>query len=999
MAGSVSHFKKRLLSISVFLAATCCFLFADVITAAAANAGYVQEKVQSEAEKVFIEADELFKLGTRESLVAAIIKYQVAVEKWQRANRPDRESEALTRIAVSYFNLDEYGEALKYYNKSLDLSRGLGDRSGEAQALNGIGRTYWSTGEFTKALDFYTQSLAPRRAAGNRIGEGFTLGNIGAAYWAIGQGTKAFEFYRQALAIMQETHSQDGQAFILYNLGLAYASRAESAKALQHYEEALRLERLTQDHRSEASTLNNIGLVYTALGDFDRALEYLNEALSIRRTGAYRPGIAITLRNIGDIYARLGKPEKALGNYLEAIPLSEAVGDRRGKAYTLDSIGVVYWKMRDYEKAQLYLEKAIALFREITHKTGIATSLADIGPTYVALGKTQAAMDCYEEALSLFRETLDRAGELRTLYEIALLKRSTGKLANALSEITEALNIAELVRGRVGGQELRASYFATVQDYYDLGIDILMRLHKEKPAAQFDRLALQISERSRARSLLDTLAESNVDIHKGAEPQLIQEERRLLQELNEKRKALTQLLSDKHDSQTVSRLDRDIEDLTNQYEDLELRLKQSKSTYTDLTRPVTLAVNEIQEQLLDSNTLLLEYALGPDRSYLWAVTNSSVLTCELPKQSELELLARELNESVRARNLQLKNESAEQRADRLTLADAQYLRASKSLSRALLGPVMTELEGKRLIIVAEGALQTVPFAALPILSAEKEGKVRATGYGTPLVVEHETVNLPSASILGVLRNEVTFMKKGGKKVIIFADPVFGPTDSRIQSSSSSSRPSKFAPQAVISEPNEEVLPRLVFSREEAQAILALVQDTESKMALDFEASGALAKSSELKNYNIVHFATHTRIDSDRPERSEVILSRYDKSGNSLKGSLSLADIYNLNLSAQLVVLSGCETALGKELRGEGLMGLTRGFMYAGAPRVVSTLWRIDDRVTSELMRVFYEGLFKRGLSPAKALQEAQIAIWRKRNWEHPYYWAAFALQGEPNKMN
>ena len=198
---------------------------------------------------------------------------------------------------------------------------------------------------------------------------------------------------------------------------------------------------------------------------------------------------------------------------------------------------------------------------------------------------------------------------------------------------------------------------------------------------------------------------------------------------------------------------------------------------------------------------------------------------------------------------------------------------------------------------------------------------------------------------------------------------------------------------------DDALPRLVFSRDEAKNVLAVVSNNDQRQALNFDATRSLALSSEAANYRILHFATHTKIDSVHAERSEIILSRYNENGDALDGSLTLSDIYNLHLSAELVVLSGCETARGKEVRGEGIIGLTRGVMYAGAPRVVSTLWRIDDRVTAELMKSFYEGMFKHGLSPSAALRAAQIEIWGRQNWRHPYYWAAFTVQGEPNKMN
>ena len=190
------------------------------------------------------------------------------------------------------------------------------------------------------------------------------------------------------------------------------------------------------------------------------------------------------------------------------------------------------------------------------------------------------------------------------------------------------------------------------------------------------------------------------------------------------------------------------------------------------------------------------------------------------------------------------------------------------------------------------------------------------------------------------------------------------------------------------------IPRLLASREEAEAILAASPGEPSLKAIGFDASKALATSAELDQYRIIHFATHGVLDSEHPELSGLVLSRFDQRGQALDGFLRLDDIYNLKLSADLVVLSACNTGLGKEVRGEGLVGLTRGFMYAGAARVVVSLWNVNDRATSELMARFYARMLKGGERPASALRHAQIEMSGDRRWGAPYYWAAFTLQGE-----
>jgi CHAT domain-containing protein len=187
---------------------------------------------------------------------------------------------------------------------------------------------------------------------------------------------------------------------------------------------------------------------------------------------------------------------------------------------------------------------------------------------------------------------------------------------------------------------------------------------------------------------------------------------------------------------------------------------------------------------------------------------------------------------------------------------------------------------------------------------------------------------------------------------------------------------------------------LRFSRTEAEEITRLAGARATLKALDFEASRDTAMRPDLGEYRIVHFATHALINNEHPDLSGVVFSLIDRSGRPQNGFLRLLDIYNLRLGAELVVLSACRTALGEEVKGEGLIGLTRAFLYAGAPRVVATLWDIDDRATARTMKLFYEGMLSRAERPAKALREAQIAMWNTKGWETPYYWAAFTLEGE-----
>ncbi|MEK7831334.1 MAG: CHAT domain-containing protein, partial [Acidobacteriota bacterium] len=430
--------------------------------------------------------------------------------------------------------------------------------------------------------------------------------------------------------------------------------------------------------------------------------------------------------------------------------------------------------------------------------------------------------------------------------------------------------------------------------------------------------------------------------------------------------------------------------------------------YAALTQPQSLTLREIQKQVLNPWSLLLEYSLGEERSYLWVVSQNSISSFTLPKRSVIEAAAKRFYDATTARNQFVQRESNQQKLDRVAEADTESLKAAAALSRLILSPAAPLLGNKRLIVVADGALQYVPFAALPVGSRQ-------------LVSRHEIVSLPSATTLTVLRSESAQKAKAAKTVAVIADPVFESKDDRVKVVTIKAADGK-APEkpetkddkqvtTVESEPSRILLyktakdsgatdgefriPRLPNTRREAETILSLAAGNSGKSVFDFAANRAAATGEDLSQYRILHFATHGFLNSLNPELSGLVMSLVDEQGKPQNGYLLAPEIYNLKLPAtELVVLSACQTGLGKEVRGEGIVGLTRGFMYAGSPRVVVSLWSVNDRSTADLMKYFYEALLAKSQRPAAALRAAQLEMLKQKQWQAPYFWAAFGLQGE-----
>jgi len=907
-------------------------------------------------------------------------RYEMSVSNQRAATRQDRDyrdAEMLLQEArrfVGQATGQSKRDGIGKYREALPLLRSTGNREREATVLNNIGLFYRTLGELDDAIDFFNQALTLRRAIGDRRGEAISLDHLGRVHIAMGEIQKGLDFYDQALA----------------------------------------LERAGGNQREQANTLLNVGAAYFELGATERALDSYNQALPLYQAIGGRPREARALTGIGAVYFSRGENERALEFYQRALAVQQTLNSRGSIAYTRLQIGILYARLGQKEKASDYLNQALDVERKTGNRYTIAEALTNIGEVYYNAGERQKAREHFDEALPLRQASGDQQGEARTLYWIARSERDRGGLANALSDIEAALHIVETMRGRIASQVSRVSYFSTVQRYYDFYIELLYELHLQDSSAGYDQKALYASESARARGLVDLLRETRADIRRGADPLLLERERSLLQRINARAEEQSLLLSGEYTNEQATTLSRELDALTNEYDEVQTRMRKTSPRYAALMQPQTLTLKEIQ-QSLDQETLLLEYKLGEARSFVWAVTPSTINIYELPGRAEVEKVARHFYGVLTARNEHPLGESIADRRARLAQAAADYVQTATQMSQMLLSPVASHLKSKRLFIVNDGALQYVPFAALTEPgSADREtkdakGNLAASPTSSqpslsnpqPLIVDHEIISLPSASVIAVLRDELSGRRPGPKTIAVLADPVFDRDDVRVKLPANTGKVAAAVPRpqpATVGTMGAIKaglsMTRLPFSRREAESILAAVPVGERMGAFDFQASRATATSGELAQYRILHFATHGVIDSQRPELSAIVLSLVNERGEPQNGFLRLNEIYNLNLPADLVMLSACQTGLGKEIRGEGLVGLTRGFMYAGAARVGTSLWKVDDSATAALMGRFYLAMLKEKKSPAAALRTAQLDMLKQNRWQSPYYWGAFTMQGE-----
>ncbi|MEM9771159.1 MAG: CHAT domain-containing protein [Cyanobacteria bacterium P01_D01_bin.73] len=852
-------------------------------------------------------------------------------------------------LGSNHDDLSNYAAALDYYDIALEKFQGVGEKEWVARTLNGMGLVHQFLGNTRRALEYHEQSLPLYRKLGNRHGEAVVLNNLAGSYETLGTIGDALSRYQQAHRILTELGDSGSAAVVSNNLGKAYAELGELGEAQRYYQQALEGQREAQDRSGEGTTLANIGLAYSELDESEEALGYFQQALAIFQEIGDRTREGIVLNNIGGTYDALGNQTQALEFFRRSLDISRQVGDRDNQAVVL----------------------------------------ANIAGLLIELEKWDEAIERYEESLALFIRVGNQQYEGLTLSNIAVVHWRKGDVPQALSYVERAIAIVERLRDSITSADLRTSYFASVQDYYQFQIHLLMELHKENPEAGYDRRAFNVSERTRARTLIELLAEANLDVGDTINPDLQRREQELrqrLQEIDAQRVSRLQAVTASSEvAAIVADADRQSNQTLRELDTLASELRQTNPAYADLQYPQPLTVEAVQTQVLDEDTTLLQYSLGEQRSYLWVVNRDGITSYALPGEEEIETAARQFYASV------------DRAGNPLVVA-----RKAQALSQLILAPAADALTGDRLLIVPDGILHQIPFSAIAV---PNDGD--PTSY-TPLLAEKEIVNAPSATVIATNRRIMGDRSPAPRRLAVIADPIFTVDDPRVTGADSNTSPNanlsssptlqatKGDVERTLRDFDLRNIARLPNTQTEAEQLLALANSTlagnSTTAVLDFDANYDWVTGNNASPYQYVHFATHGFANATHPELSGLILSLVDESGNPRNGFLRLTDIFNLRLPAELVVLSACQTALGENVGGEGMVGLTRGLMYAGAERTVLSLWNVSDEKTADLMVRFYTNIWNGDQTPAAALRQAQLEMWEEGL--HPYYWAAFGLQGE-----
>ncbi len=897
------------------------------------------------------------------------------------------------------------------YRQALEITSAPdGNSLTAARYLEEIGVDGWAISDHAKAQEFLERSLRVReQIAPNSSAVASSLMWLSNVQQRLGKIDLSQTLLERAAEIDEKLapHSSD-MAAIAFTLGNVASYRGDQDRAEMYYSRSLAIDKKAHGGHPilAAPLLINLGALAHARGDDVAAERYWGESLAVSEAMPETGAAAVAHTYLGQVMVddgRLDEAEHHLQRALDIQNKRKAGGLRVGNV--LQVFGSLAFKRHQLPLALDYFEKTAALYRQVS-PTGnsLADLLSDQASVLLKAGNLDKAEECFTEAAKLHEMLAPRKTDFgMDLAGLGSIKLRRGKFADATALYAKAIAVFEGQMSRIGeGSEGRSTYRASIADYYRDYVALLAEQGKPE-------IALDMLERSRARTLLELLDTAHADVRKGADAALLAQQKSLRHDINAKADSRASLVEGKKDGETVKTADEEISRLIKQYEGVQAKIRDSNADYAALTQPQPLASANIRKELLDADTVLLEYSLGEQRSYVFAVTTDSIKAFPIPSNAEIQKASVQLHSLLsshpsRATQPIVVSEHAP--------ATADLMRVAKGLSDMVLKPVAAQIAGKRVVVVADGALQYVPFAMLP----DPETAASSDRPFAPLIVKHEVINLPSASVLSVLRRQSASRTRPSKLVAVLADPVFGKDDPRVASSPAGAKnhPAQETGVALsdrsaildadlltrsaldlgLSRAGEIDLPRLRYTRQEADAIKAAVPGTGALAALDFDASRTTATSEKLSDFRIVHFATHALANSEHPELSGLVFSLVDRNGNPQDGFLRLNDIYNLNLPADLIVLSSCETGLGKVIKGEGLIGLTRGFMYAGASRVVASLWNVSDVATAQLMGNFYRAMEKDKLPPAAALRTAQIAMWKQKRWNSPYFWAAFQIQGD-----
>jgi len=899
------------------------------------------------------------------------------------------------------------------------------------------GRALLKQGHADQALPLLESALSGFTATNNARGIAAAHDALGDLYMIQGQYKVALDHYKSAYQSFVVASGKDQTSA---NVANNVASRAGSTASA------------ATETAATASLDNgfNANLMLAKIGDTNYRLGQMSEAstayfqMNVRKPESAAAKTTRRLGGLGGIGGILttGRPsiEAPVTSGISLLETTKEIEEyRKSIVYMTFELGIgrVAFANKDLEAARKHFQNALDA------GSGALPVVAKMGQTRrfkaaarTSLGDVALREGRYKDAVKMFNDAADGAkkderldlmwpaqrGLGRSLWLQAAQEKDSARIREqSLSAYRDALKTIETIRaGSLRADESRTTFLATTADVYDEAASAFadMALLTAAGNAALNGKALdyaaesfRIAEAGRARSLLDMLGEVNAQITEGVPADLLKKKQDNLDRQQQIAEQLTGIALSGDQKQKPSDLENELDKLQTEFDQIENQIRTASPKYAALTSMQPLTLADVQQKVLDDNTVLLEYQLGADNSYLFAATKSGVSIYKLPRRADMDKLATDFRAQLIPPKLQRRIVGIDVAADQqrglgIVQGPAEdlppFVAASNALYKAAIEPAAAMLGDKRILVVADGALNYIPFEAL--LKNGDGADYASLNY---LVKTNEVVYSPSASVIAAIRQGSP--AASGKSMLLVADPVFSGDDPRAKGGAASSSAdttrglglglesavNDVAGDAASSASGGLRLARLSGTRTEADAISAIAKTggAQADLWTDLNASEDNVKTRDVSSYRYLHVATHGLLDAERPQFTGVVLSLVGNKSND--GFLRTDEIFNLKLGSPMVMLSACETGLGKEKRGEGVIGLTRAFMYAGAPTVGVSLWSVADKSTADLMTDFYKRLLgATPQSPGAAMRDAQLAMINGKKYSAPFYWAPFVLVGE-----
>lgn len=909
----------------------------------------------------------------------------------------------LTETAIAHQRQGNYDEAFQLSGKALAIHEATGNQEGIARTLDNFGNIQYRRGEYNNAIEYFERALSVATESGNKEIISIVLTNVGQVYYRLTNYQHALELYERAQVLAEERNDWMLLGAIVGNRAAIYHDQGDLTMSLKDHERCTDIFRQTGNQSLEATSYLNRGMVQFELGNYGKAQDAFQKALAMA-DALHDQGLEGTvLDKLGALQLEIGNYEIALDYTQRSLKISEEIGEKLSAAFALITLGAIREKQAKYPAALEFYQKAFQIFQGMDDKRGVALSLHSEGVIYSKMGNYKVALENYDQALEIRKLIGDKPGiaasylmtgsvyykqrdwikadaalteSIEILQEVGqsdllwpalqqkgLLQRDSGNAVEAIQWLRQAVEVIERVREEVPLAEQKSAYLENKLDVYEDLVNLLIQSQQMAEAFEY-------VQRSKARSFLDVLSEARLDPQASLVPELYQSKKRLQAELNRTNTNIKEEYEkDQPDAAAIRKLEQIRSRKEEEYANLLLEIRKQNPRYAELQYPRTVQLAEAQK-LLDGDSALLDFFVGKRKSTLFLITSTDFRVFDLPGEDKLNGQIQEFLDVIQKPDLIWETSES---------ARSRYVNLATILYKELVGPVEATLKGKQRIIIApDGQLSYLPYEAL-LTRKIVPGEIDFSNLPY-LAMNYEVRYVPSISVLAALtQNEEMVNKADQRELIAFADPLGG------------TRNVKAASDGAFREWSTS-LPELPYARVEVEEISTLFSKEEVSVLIGKDASEQNVKKMDLEQYRIVHFASHGLIDEDRPQFSALLLSTGDSEED---GYLTMREIFDLRLRADLVVLSACKTGRGQQVRGEGVAGLSRAFFCAGSSGVLVSLWNVYDRSTANFMTSFYRSLKQNPTSSSAALRQARLKMIRDKKYSHPYYWAPFILIGTP----